>query len=130
MRNGNKNVSERIFSSPVAFIIFLIVLILMGRSAWNMHLSASASKSRLEDSRLALDRLRGEKKHVSDKIDVLSTPEGVESELRSKYRAVRDGESVAVIIDDVQSDTSNEATTTEEILGWREKFLRAFWKSE
>lgn len=126
MRNGNKSLSERIFSSPIAFFVFLILLVFIGKSAWSMHLSAEISRHKLNESNRALDRLREERAQVESRIKTLSTPEGVESELRAKYRAVRSGESVAVIIDDTQ--TTNEQSTSTESIGWGEKLLKVFWK--
>jgi len=64
----------------------------------------------------------------------LSTDEGIEAEIRSKYPAVKQGESVAVIIGDSNLDSSSNDTATSSIqivhTAWWEKVLQMieFWK--
>lgn len=56
---------------------------------------------------------------LKDKVDFLATDAGIESELRAKYKAVAEGEKVAVILEDKVDASSTIATTTQNRSWWR-----------
>ena len=95
--------------NPFVTIIALTLLFFLVRAAWNVHRSAASASVRLSQAKAEQSKLEAEQKDLSVKIDGLSTPSGLESELRTKYRAVKEGESVAVIINSNQATTSSTA---------------------
>ncbi len=112
MRNSNK----RIIDSPITLVIALLLCIYLARAVWNIRKSATVAETKLEQAQSEYDRLQKQKTDLSTKIDYLSTPEGVETELRTKYRAVRPGESLAVIVD--TTPTTTVATSTPSQGAW------------
>lgn len=90
-------------SSPFTLAVFVIVLIFLARSVWGIKDKAKDSNHRLSVAEAELSRLEAHKEDLADRIDYLSTEQGIEAELRTKYRAVRNGESVAVILDDKET---------------------------
>jgi len=98
--------------------------VLIVRGAWNIHEKALLAEDRLDQAKAELADLQSQKTSLSASIDHLSTPAGMEAELREKYHAVKEGESVAVIIDpDADNATSGQSTTTPPISWWG-KLLR------
>jgi hypothetical protein len=65
----------------------------------------------LSQAQAELAGLEQQKESLSDSISYLSTPAGMEAELRDKYHAVKAGESVAVIVDDASSSSSSGASS-------------------
>ncbi len=105
-------------SSPITLIIAIVLLFFFTRAAWNMHKSADMIGTKLEHTNNELTSLQIEKANLASKIDSLSSPSGVEYQLRTKYRAVREGESVAVIIDSSATTSSSSENDTQSGKGW------------
>ncbi len=68
-----------------------------------MREKLTLSKTRLETTAMELTKLEDHQDDLANKIKYLSTEQGIEAELRTKYRAIREGESVAVIVDNEQA---------------------------
>jgi cell division protein FtsB len=74
------------------------------------------SLQNLEQERFELEKIRLREKTLTASLDYLKTEQGIESEIRTKFRVVKEGEQVAVIIDAQPASTTEKATTT-----------RSFW---
>lgn len=59
-----------------------------------------------------LNKILERKKELAQSIDYLKTEQGIEAEIRSKFRVVKDGESVAVIVDDDKPTTTIVASSS------------------
>lgn len=94
-------------SSPIAIIILAILLIFMLRGVWGVYGKSSAAADRLAQAQASLDALKAHESDLERQVSYLSTDQGVESEIRSKFRAALPGESVAVIIDGTPTSTDN-----------------------
>lgn len=125
MKYGNRPLRERIATSPLVLAAALVLLAILSRAVWNIHAKASFSAQKLSQAQAELAKLDQNRSDLSVKVDRLSTDQGVEAEMRSKFRALRTGESVAVIVDDKQVANASSASTTSEV-GWWGRFLRFF----
>ena len=80
---------------------------------------------RLNEAQSELAKLRDRQGDLSAKVGFLSTDQGVESDLRTKYLAVKTGESVAVIVGSPTSSlaqaSSSQSVETNE--GWFTRML-------
>ncbi len=72
----------------------------------NDRLNSSVSK--LETANAELAKLEDHQNSLANKIKYLSTDQGIEAELRTKYRAIREGESVAVIVENSQTANASQ----------------------
>ena len=126
MRYGNRSPWRKALSSPLTLVGAVIILVILGRAAWNVHQKANMSSARLEQAQVELAKLTARRVDLSDKVASLSTPEGIETEMRTKYRAVRDGELVAVIVDDATTTLTVQASSTPPTVSWWRRFLRMF----
>jgi cell division protein FtsB len=111
MKYGNRSPWKRFIYSPAGIIIGCIGLFILVRAAWNIHEKAVVADERLSQAQAELAGLEQQKESLSDSISYLSTPAGMEAELRDKYHAVKAGESVAVIVDDASSSSSSGASS-------------------
>lgn len=126
MKYSNKPIYERIAASPLALIVAVIVLVILSRAAWSIHEKASMASQKLASEQDQLTKLDAEQNTLSSQVAYLSTDQGVEAELRTKFKAVKDGEQVAVIVDsDSQTAAAAEATSTQSISWWG-RVLRFF----
>lgn len=96
---------KRITNSPLTLIFFAILVFFLSKAAWGVHRKALVTETKLLQARAELTKLEDRQRILISRVDSLSTEEGLESEMRTKYRAVRDGELVAVIVDDKNSPT-------------------------
>lgn len=124
MKYGNRSVWKRIVRSPATFVVVLIAFIFVGRSAWSMYDKANLSKSRLEQAAVTLAELDAHDKSLSEKVAYLSTEQGVESEIRTKFLAAQEGESVAVIVGDTKPVNDLQASSTMVRVSWWRRVLR------
>jgi len=111
MKYGNRSPWKRFIYSPAGIIIGCIGLFILVRAAWNIHEKAVVADERLSQAQAELSSLEQQKESLSSSISYLSTPAGMEAELRDKYHAVKAGESVAVIVDDASSSSSSGASS-------------------
>ncbi len=119
MKYRNRRNWKRVIASPVALVIFTIAFAVVFKATWNMAEKSRGSAERLAQAQTALDNLKSREGSLKEQVAYLSTDEGVEAELRSKFRAAMEGESVAVIVGESSSESSQESTTTQKSPWWR-----------
>ncbi len=106
MRIRNRTTFRYILRSPITLVVSFLIVIILGRAVWNVHVSAQRARDKMAKYDAELSRLNIKKAEVEKRLEYLSTSEGVESELRNRYRAITPGEMVAVIVrDDSASNT-------------------------
>ena len=133
MKYGKRRLSKRIISSPLPLVVLLIAIVVLTRAAYGIHEKAAASAEKLSQAENELAKEEAHESDLKNKVSSLSTDDGIEAELRTKYRAVKDGESVAVIVDGTPSaggdasstslSASADAAAMEASLPWWDKLL-------
>lgn len=131
MKYGNQSVWKKFISSPITLLGFLVLFFFLFRAAWSVHEKAVLSELKLKTAQIELSKLEAHQRDLSNQIGYLSTEQGIEAELRTKYRAVKEGESVAVIVDNdnvanVSTIIATTTATTTESAGWGRRLLRMF----
>ena len=129
MKYGKRSVWKKIIASPLSLIVLLIVIFVLGRAVLNIYKKANNSETKLTQAQLELVKLKAYQDEVSRKVNQLSTEQGIEAEIRTKFHAIKEGESVAVIIDRSQTAGAGNASSTEQIrepLSWWGRLLSFF----
>ena len=126
MRYGNYTPMQKLVRSPLMMIVAIVLFVILSKAVWNIHEKANASKARLDQATAELNRLKTRQDEVSTKVAYLSTDQGVESELRTKYLAVKEGEQVAVIVNQTDGTTSTSTEVVKQDDGWFTKVLQWF----
>ncbi len=111
---------RKIIYSPFFLILLGIVFFLIVKGVWNIYKKNTLSLENLKQEQTERDKLVSRQANLAASIDYLKTDQGIESEIRSKFRAVKEGESVTVIIDK-SVPTNVQATTTEKSF-WQRLF--------
>lgn len=130
MKYGNSSSWKRFISSPFTLLAVIVLFLFLTKAVWGIREKNTLSVSRLELAQAELTKLESHQRDLAEQIRYLSTEQGIESELRTKYRAIREGESVAVIVDDNQTasviDASSTVMNKAAEKSWFKKFLRFF----
>ena len=107
MKYGNRSVWRGIISSPITLVAAAIILVVLVRAAVNIHAKANESAIKLASAQAEYNKLQSRDSELNARVGYLSTDQGVESEIRSKYRGLKEGESLAVIVDESQTASSS-----------------------
>lgn len=129
MKYGNYGSGKRRFNvrrSPLALIAVFIVFAVIAKATWSIHQKAVISEAKLSEAQGELTKLQVRQSDLQSEVSSLSTEQGLEAELRTKYRAVKDGESVAVIVDSDQTAAASDASSTPPHDSWQQQVLHLF----
>jgi cell division protein FtsB len=99
---------RRLYSMP-ALAVLLVLSVMLVRGAYSMLITERQSAKEADLLALEVAALREREGVLSYAIDRLSTEEGIEEEIKSKYNVARQGEYVAVIVDKPQKEALPEA---------------------
>lgn len=124
MLKKKKSYTKVIYSPFTLFLIFLVFLVLL-RALWGVYKKEVISAQYLQKEQEQLTAILSRQRELAQSVDYLKTDKGVESEIRSKFRVVREGESVAVIVDNDATTTSQIQATTTQQQGWWSKMWNA-----
>jgi cell division protein FtsB len=103
--NRKKSYRRYIYSPFTLFILFFMFLVML-KALWGVYSKERLSAEYLQKQQAELDRLTTRKSELANSVEYLKTDQGVESEIRSKFRVVKEGESVAVIVGDEESTST------------------------
>jgi len=112
MEFQRKKKIRRILYSPITLIILAIIFIIILKATWGVYKKEYISSENLDKEKVELAKLQSRQKDLAQAISYLNTDEGVENEIRTKFRAVKEGENLAVIIDAIATRTPEKASTT------------------
>ena len=101
--------AKKMLYSPVTVIVLALIVAVLGRAVWSIYQKYDFSADRLAQAQGQLADLNGREQNLSESIAELSTASGTETVLRTNFRVVKPGESLAVI---VNTATTGPATTT------------------
>ncbi len=121
-----KQRTKNLFYSLPALVFLLVLTVMFAKGTYGVMKKRAESQMHVETLKARLVELEDRKQELNKNIDRLSTPEGVDKEIKEKFSVSKEGEEVAIIV-----DTRNaSATTTGEEEGWLGKFFDAiiFWK--
>lgn len=97
-----KKRTRKILYSPFTLVFLTGVLILLASGVWGVYKKNELSIENFEKEKMELAKLTARQKNLASSIEYLKTEQGIENEIRTKFRAVKEGEQVAVIIDNEQ----------------------------
>jgi len=101
---------HRYFYSKLSVVILAILTIFLIRGAVSVIQKERQSKENLEKIEAELILANERQKKLEEDIDTLSTPTGIEGEIRSKYNVKREGEDVIIVVDP-ETNVKNDSTS-------------------
>lgn len=81
-------------------LVLLCLTLVLSISAIRMYAGYRYAKRHVAERVAEHDQLLQKKLELEENVKKLSTPEGLEEVLREKYRAVKEGEELVVILDE------------------------------
>ena len=111
MKYGNRSLWRTFISSPISLVVLAIVLFIVARAALNINEKVDTSAAKLAQAEAEYQRLLERQQDLSRRVGYLSTDQGLEAEIRTKYHAVKEGEQVAVMVDGTQAASALQAAS-------------------
>jgi cell division protein FtsB len=122
----NKRKLRKILYSKTVIFFLAVCAVLFIKAAWNVYTKERASAEYLTQTQSQINKLTEQKAGLSQSVATLGTPEGVEAQIRNKFRMVKNGESIAVIVDDQSGSSSlDTATLLNTNKSWWQRFTSA-----
>jgi len=112
---------KKAFYSPIMVVLLALVLAALARSTWGIYEKFALSGEKLSQAQRQLADLKSQEGQLSQSIAQLSTASGAEAVMRTDFRIVKPGESLAVII-----DTATATATTTVPLGFWQRLGKWF----
>ncbi|MEA2112917.1 MAG: hypothetical protein U9P50_03010 [Patescibacteria group bacterium] len=121
-RLKNRNKVNKIVYSWLVLVVLVVVIVLVGKGVWGVYKSKEISFNNRMYSEEEYERLKGRSDSVTIEIEMLETEKGVETEIRDKFRVVKEGEQLAVIINSVEDDKKVEVEKE------KKSFFKKIWE--
>lgn len=129
LESKEKKKIRKFLYSPLTLIFLGLILMVLVRAGWGVYHKERVSKENLERQKVELEKLALREENLAQSINYLKSEEGVEAEIRSKFRLAKEGESVAVIIDnEAPTTTTSQATISTISAGFWGKLLN-WWRN-
>jgi len=93
--------------SKVTLVVLAIVVLLLLNSVWNIFLKERVTNTTRKKLEREFVELQEREALLREEIERLSTPRGVEEEIRSKFEVAKEGEEIMVIVDPGREDNTN-----------------------
>ncbi|MEK7184885.1 MAG: hypothetical protein AAB683_01990 [Patescibacteria group bacterium] len=107
---------RKIIYSPISLILLSIVFILLVKGVIDVYKKEKLSINNLKQEQIEYEKLQVRKKTLNSSLEYLKTEQGIENEIRVKFRAVKEGEQVSVIVENILPTIST--STVKEIKGF------------
>lgn len=91
-----------LFSKPAVGVLVIIVLIL-ANATWNAYEKKRFTGENLDNAEAELEKLQDRSRELKEKTEDLSTPEGVEEEIRRRFPVAKEGERVIILVDEKEN---------------------------
>jgi cell division protein FtsB len=103
-----KNQIKKLIYSKLVLILIAIILFFFIKATIDFYQKAAESKKRKQRAETELLELEKRKENLENKIESLSSPVGIEKELREKFDLVKEGEETILIGDDKGTSSQNQ----------------------
>jgi cell division protein FtsB len=102
---------RRFMYSRASLVVILAVVVLLGRAAFVMYGKEREARRNAAAAAEELVAVKEREEYLEKEIARLETERGVEEEIRKKFRVVKEGEQLIVLVD---SPSPEPATTTDD----------------
>ncbi|OHA89906.1 MAG: hypothetical protein A2832_02105 [Candidatus Zambryskibacteria bacterium RIFCSPHIGHO2_01_FULL_44_22b] len=99
---------RRFLYSIPSIVILGLVSFVLAKGAVKIILKEEESRKRVEDLQAEVATMALREETLKRSIERLETPEGIEDEIKDKFGVVREGEHVAIIVDEKRAATSTD----------------------
>lgn len=115
---------RQILYSVPSLLVLGILATFLARGAFNLVMVERQSAERVKELEAEVKALDVREGELTASIEKLQTEDGIVEEIKEKFSAVREGEHVAIIVDERRKATTSE----EEKKGWFGRFWDAIMR--
>ena len=115
------------YSWPVLVLVAGLI-ILIGKNVFEVYKNEKTSRVNQEKSEEVFTSLENRSNLIATEIAALKTEKGIETEIRDKFRVVKEGEQLVVIINSDQNKKENSVSDKTETLLTKIIQVLTFWK--
>ena len=115
------------YSWPVLVLVAGLI-ILIGKNVFEVYKNEKTSRVNREQSEKIFASLENRSNLIATEIAALKTEKGIETEIRDKFRVVKEGEQLAIIIDSDKNKKENSVSDKTETLLTKIIQILTFWK--
>lgn len=112
---GIRHHKESFFHTRFWIVVLVIICTLLTISVIKIAKKYSHAKSIRNDYQLELSQIQAHEKELQKNIDALSTDRGKEAEIRDRYRVVKHGEQMILIVDNNKEEPVGVEKTPEKV---------------
>ncbi len=116
---------KTILEAPYTRVILLLLVLLMGWSAYTRWAISSDMATRRLEAERELNHLKQQKDGLEKQVQYLKDDRGIEAEMRRQFDVALNNEQVVVIVEP-ESDETNTATSTYQVI--EEPAWYEFWR--
>jgi len=114
---------KKFLYSWLSLVVMIVIFAFLSKAVWGVYEKEQLSLKRLSETEAQYKSLEKRRKELSEKVDLLQTPAGVEAAIRDKFPVVKDGEKLVVIVDS-RTATSEQVLPEEGFWSWFMKVFR------
>ena len=115
-----KNIRRFLYAKPTLFFIAVILLFSLN-STYKMYEKAAETNGDRSLTLREKETLLAKENELSERISKLKTERGMEEEIRNKYRVVKNGEGVIIVVGAGENQANAAAATSTASLFYRIK---------
>ncbi|MGB2580304.1 MAG: hypothetical protein WBC83_01260 [Minisyncoccia bacterium] len=91
---------RRIMYSKVSLLVLFVILLIVGKGAWNVYKKAEIARSERDIALRYITQLETRNADMQSSLEHFKNNSGIEEEVRQKYTVARPGEEIVVVVDD------------------------------
>lgn len=80
--------------------ILVVLVVILANATWNAYEKKRFTQENLRNAEAELEKLQARSGELKERTESLSTPEGVEDEIRRRFPVAKEGERVIILVDD------------------------------
>jgi cell division protein FtsB len=117
-----RQLKRRIYSYPTLAILVILLLFAL-QNVWSVGQKALQTEAVAQEAAAGLAELEEREARLTEQIEELKTPFGVEAEIREKYGYVKEGEEMVVVTDarveeELEPEIEENPTLLERFINW------------
>jgi len=110
LRRRSRNIYPKI-----TIAVLLVVTLILTKAAWNVFLKNNETRENLNETKSELSDLKKREVDLESEISRLNTEKGIDEEIRTKFRVVKEGEEMIMIIDSPEVSSTSRAVEKESL---------------
>lgn len=119
---------KRILYSYPSLVVMAVICFFLVKGAVGVMIKERTSANKVAELEAQSEALESREMELNSEIARLQTEEGIVEEIRDKFSVTREGEYIAIIVDERSEATTTEKTATERFKEWLEKLMQMFSK--